>query len=148
MKRGTVEAAVGIFVLIGIVCIAYLTIRLGRMEFFAGKHYIIEAKFQSVGGLKSGSSVQMAGVPVGKVERIYLDKDLMVAVVKMRIQNEIALGDDTIASVKTSGLIGDKYINLTPGGSEDLLEPGDVIVETESALDIEALISKYVFGNV
>jgi phospholipid/cholesterol/gamma-HCH transport system substrate-binding protein len=148
MKRGTVEAAVGIFVLIGIVCIAYLTIRLGRMEFFADSHYVIEAKFQSVGGLKSGSSVQMAGVPVGKVEQIYLDKDLMVAVVRMKIQNEVGLADDTIASVKTSGLIGDKYINLTPGGSEDLLNPGDVIVETESALDIEELISKYVFGNI
>jgi len=68
--------------------------------------------------------------------------------VEMKIQNEVHLSDDVMASVKTSGLIGDKYIKLMPGGSEDMLKPGDMIVDTESALDIEELVSKYVFGGV
>lgn len=148
MKRGSVELAVGVFVLIGIICIAYLTIRLGRMEIFGDEHYVLEARFQNIAGLKTGSSVQMAGVGIGKVERIYLDQERFVAIVTMKINKGIALSDDTIASVKTSGLIGDKYIKITPGGSEEMLGPGDMITETESALDIEELISKYVFGGV
>lgn len=148
MKRGAIETAVGGFVLIGIICIAYLTVRLGRMELFGDAHYVLEARFQSVTGLKTGSNVEMSGVTIGKVDRIYLDPERLVAVVRMKIQEEVRLSDDTIASVKTSGLIGDKFIMITPGGSEDMLGPGDMISETESALDIEELISKYVFGGV
>ncbi len=148
MKRGAIETAVGGFVLIGIICIGYLTVRLGRMELFGDAHYALEARFQSVSGLKTGSNVEMSGVAIGKVDRIYLDPERLVAVVRLKIQDELRLSDDTIASVKTSGLIGDKFIMLTPGGSEDMLEPGDMISETESAVDIEALISKYVFGDV
>jgi phospholipid/cholesterol/gamma-HCH transport system substrate-binding protein len=90
----------------------------------------------------------MAGVQIGHIAAISLDLEKQVAVVEMKIQNEVVLTDDVIASVKTAGLIGDKYIKLSPGGSDVILKPGDLITETESALDLEELVSKYVFGGV
>jgi phospholipid/cholesterol/gamma-HCH transport system substrate-binding protein len=101
-----------------------------------------------VAGLKAGAEVVVAGVPIGQVDEIRLDPERMVAVVQMKIQKAIELTDDSIASVKTAGLIGDKYIRISPGGSPIVLEPGDQIIETESAVDLEDLISKYVFGDV
>ena len=148
MKTTAVETAVGIFVIIGIVCIGYLTIKLGKMEWFGNDQYAVFARFQSISGLKAGASVEMAGVEIGKVESISLDPVRQVAVVKLRIQNGVELTEDVIASVKTAGMIGDKFIKLTPGGSEIIIKPGDTITETESAVDLEDLISKYVFGDV
>lgn len=148
MSQRTVEITVGIFVLIGIACVGYLTIKLGKMEIIGGNYYLLSARFQSVSGLKNGSQVEMAGVQIGNVDRIYLDPERQVAVVDMNIRNGIELSEDVIASIKTSGLIGDKYVKLTPGIAEDMLQPGEMITQTESAIDIEELISKYVFGGV
>ncbi len=148
MKRSTIDIAVGLFVLIGILCIGYLAIRLGKMEVLGSDDYALYARFESVSGLKAGASIEMAGVPIGHVDSITLDTERQVAVVKMKIQKEIIFTDDVIVSVKTAGLIGDKYIKVSPGGSEDRLKPGDMITETESAVDLEELISKYVFGGV
>jgi len=139
---------VGIFVFIGLLCTAYLTIRLGKLDWFGQGGYHLTARFDSVSGLKPGAFIEMAGVQVGEVESIRLDPEDQVAVVKMMIHSYIKLTDDVIASIKTSGLIGDKYIKLSPGGSDIILKDGDVIYETESAVDLEALISKYVFGDV
>lgn len=148
MKRSTVEISVGIFVLIGILCVGYLTVKLGKMEWFGEGYYPVNARFTSVTGLKTGTEVQMAGVSVGRVAKIALDPDLKIAVVTLNIRQDLELAEDVIASVKTAGLIGDKYVSLAPGGAMDMLKPGDTIVETESALDIEELVSKYVFGSV
>jgi len=148
MNKTSVEIAVGIFVFIGILCIGYLTIRLGKMELIGGNHYVLNARFESVAGLKPGDQVEIAGVSVGQVDGIDLDPVDQTALVKLKIMNDIELSDDAIASVKTSGLIGDKYINITPGGSEETLRPGDTLFETESALDLEELVSKYVFGDI
>lgn len=148
MNRSLVEIGVGIFVLIGIICVGYLTVRLGKMEWFGVDYYSVSAQFQSISGLNNGASVEVAGVQIGKVGSISLDKEEMTAVVKMRIQKGVVLTDDVIASIKTAGLIGDKYIKLTPGGSDEILNSGDTIIETESAIDLEELISKYVFGGV
>ena len=148
MNRSLVEIAVGIFVLIGIICVGYLTVRLGKMEWFGEDYYSVSAQFQSISGLNTGASVEVAGVQIGKVDTISLDKEEMVAVVKMKIQKGVVLTDDVIASIKTAGLIGDKYIQLTPGGSDEILNSGDTIIETESAIDLEELISKYVFGGI
>jgi len=148
MKKSSVEVSVGIFVLIGIICIGYLTIRLGNLGWFGEQYYPLYARFQSVSGLKSGAQVEIAGVSVGSVGAITLDRKRMIAVVKLDIENGIELTDDVIASVKTEGLIGDKYIKLSPGGSEKVLKPGDYITETESAIDLEEILSKYVFGKV
>ena len=148
MKKNSLETSVGIFVLIGMLCIGYLAIKLGKMELIGNNNYELTARFESVSGLKAGAQVEMAGVPIGQVDSIKLDKDRQVALVKLKIQNGIILTDDVIASVKTSGLIGDKFIKMTPGGSDEILKKGDLITETESSLDIEDLISKYAFGSV
>ncbi len=148
MKKYSQETFVGIFVLIGILCIGYLTIKLGKMQLIGGNFYEIIAKFDSVAGLKPDSSVQMAGVEIGRVTSITLDTNEYVAVVKMKIKKDVPIQEDAIASIKTSGLIGDKYVSIQPGGSDELLKDGGVITDTESAVDIESLISKYVFGNV
>ena len=105
------------------------------------------ARFQSVSGLKSGASVEMAGVQIGQVEEITLDNVTRVAVVRMNITKDIALSDDAIATVSTSGLIGDKFIKISPGGSDLILKPGESITETESSLNLEELVGKYVFGS-
>jgi phospholipid/cholesterol/gamma-HCH transport system substrate-binding protein len=138
---------VGLFMLIGLVCLGYLTVRLGKLEVFSTKGYTVQAKFASVSGLKTGASVEISGVPVGKVKAITLNNKFM-AVVDLLINNGIELTDDSIASIKTSGLIGDKYVSVSVGGSETMLTDGGEISETESSMDIESLISKYVFGGV
>jgi phospholipid/cholesterol/gamma-HCH transport system substrate-binding protein len=148
MKKSSVELGVGIFVLIGLICVAYLTIQLGKMKLLGDDHYYLKARFLSVSGLKAGAQVEIAGVPVGQVDSISLDSKDNVAMVQLKIKKNIVLTDDVIASVKTSGLIGDKYIKLSPGGSDDILEPEDTITDTESALDIEELISRYAFGDI
>ena len=148
MKKSSVEFGVGIFFLIGIICVGYLTVRLGKMQLIGDDNYSLTARFQSVAGLKTGASVQIAGVQIGQVESVHLDYKNFDALVSLKIQKDVILTDDVIASVKTAGLIGDKYIKLSPGGSDQILKPGDLITDTESALDIEELISKYAFGNV
>ena len=148
MNKSTIELIAGIFVLIGIVCIGYLTIRLGKMELLGDNNYLIYARFESVAGLRPGAQVEISGVTVGRVESISLDQKRQMANVEMKINKDVQLNDDAIASVKTSGLIGDKYIMLSLGASEDMLAPGDTIVDTQPAMDVEELVSKYVFGGV
>jgi phospholipid/cholesterol/gamma-HCH transport system substrate-binding protein len=148
MKKGTVETAVGIFFIIGILCVGYLTIKLGKMEWIGSDYYTVNARFQSVSGLKKGAEVVISGVEIGKVDDISLDLDRMEALVRMQIKREVQLRDDVIASVKTAGLIGDRYIRMLPGGSDTIIPPGGLIIETESPIDIEEMIGKYVFGGV
>ncbi len=148
MSKYSKETSVGIFVLIGLLCLGYVTIKLGKMEIFPSDGYTVQARFTSVTGLRVGADVEISGVPVGKVSAITLDQLDGVAVVDIFLRPDITLTEDTIASVKTSGIIGDKYLKLTPGGSMDLLKDGDEITETESPLDIEELISQYIFGKV
>jgi phospholipid/cholesterol/gamma-HCH transport system substrate-binding protein len=147
MKKSSIETSVGIFMFIGLVCIGYLTIHLGKIGWITDNHYTVYARFESVSGLKPGAAVEMAGVQIGQIDTISIEPDRQDAKVKMEIQKEIILTDDVIASVKTAGLIGDKYIMLSPGGSNRILKDGDLITETESAVDLESLISKYVFGS-
>ncbi len=142
------EVFVGIFVLIGLLCTAYLTVKLGRMEVFGSNGYELQARFNSVAGLRVGASVEVAGVQVGRVAVIKLDNMSSQAIVTLYLDNQLKFTDDTIASIKTSGLIGDKFISLSPGGSDILLEAGDEISDTESAVDLESLISKFAFGGV
>lgn len=148
MKRSKVETATGIFVLIGILCVVYLAVRLGKMELVGGNYYTVYANFQSASGMTLGAKVEMAGVQIGSVDDISLDQKRTVAVVRMKIKQGLTLSEDAIASIKTSGLIGDKYIKISQGGSDVFLKPGGSFTETESAIDLEELISKYVFGKV
>ena len=122
VKKRSVETSVGVFVLIGLLCVGYLTVKLGKMEWIGDNHYSVYARFQSVSGLKAGANVEMAGVQIGQIDSIYLDQERQIAEVKLKIRNNILLTDDVIASVKTAGLIGDKYIMLLPGVSDQELK--------------------------
>ena len=146
MKRFNLEMSVGVFMVVGLLAIAYLTLNLGGLEIFGGNYYKVHASFSSISGLKSGARVEIAGVQVGKVSRISLVEDQ--AKVELSLKPEVKIGSDVFASIKTQGIIGDKFVQLTPGAEEDFLKDGDEITETESAVDLEALISKYVFGKV
>ena len=148
MKRTAIEFFVGLFVLIGILCIGYLSIQLGKMKLGGDDSYILTAKFISVTGLAEGARIEMAGVQVGQVKSIVLNQEDNRAVVTLEVNHGIVLDEEVTASVKTSGLIGDKYIRLSLGAGEEVLVDGDVVEETESTIDIEELISKYVFGGV
>lgn len=148
MKKYALETYVGIFVLIGLICVGYLTVKLGKFEVLGGDYYSLKARFSSVSGLKPGSSVEMAGVQIGTVDKIWIHTELQVAEVELKIRKDIVLSEDTIASIKTNGLIGDKYVRMMPGGSDEVLGDGDRIMETESAIDLEELISQYIFGKV
>jgi len=148
MKRYAMETTAGIFVVIGLLCIAYMTVKLGHVSFLVEKTYPLSAKFTTVSGLRDGSPVDMLGIEVGRVERITMDQKDQMAVVEMRIKEGIQVYRDAIASIKTEGLIGDKYLSLEPGGAEELLKPGGTITETQPAVDIVELIGKYAFGEV
>lgn len=146
MKKYSLELTVGIFVMVGLLCLGYVTVKLGKMEIFADKGYTVSANFSSITGLRVGASVEIAGVPVGKVSRIQLTPAYL-AKVDLLLDSDISLTDDAIASIKTSGIIGDKYVSISQGAG-DHLNAGEEIFDTESAVDLEALISKYVFGDV
>jgi phospholipid/cholesterol/gamma-HCH transport system substrate-binding protein len=145
MRKLGVETAVGLFLVVGILCLGYLSIRLGKLELVGGDDVPVTAEFSTVAGLKQGANVEIAGVEVGKVDSIDI-RDYK-AVVRMRVRRGIRLQEDTIASVRTRGLIGDKYINLSPGASDRLIPPGGKIRETESAVDLEGLIGQFIHGS-
>jgi phospholipid/cholesterol/gamma-HCH transport system substrate-binding protein len=146
MRKFDLELAVGLFVLAGILCLGYLSIKLAKMEVLGGDGYEIYAIFTNTGGLKEGASVVIAGVEVGRVKAITIDN--YEAKVAFTLRKDLKIQEDAIASVKTKGLIGEKYIQISPGGSEKIIPPGGSILETEPAVDIEQLISNYVFGKL
>ena len=137
------EITVGIFMVVGIFCLVYLSLTLGKVSLFSSGNMSATAVFDSITGLRAGASVEIAGVRVGKVTKIHLDDDM--AVVALSIYEGVEMTDDTMASIRTKGIIGEKYIKLTPGGSDEYIEDGGSIVDTESAISMEELISKYIF---
>jgi phospholipid/cholesterol/gamma-HCH transport system substrate-binding protein len=146
MEKAKLELVVGIFVLAGIACLAYLSIKLGKLELIGGDVYEVVAQFDTATGLKAGASIEIAGVEVGRVKDITLRDDR--AAVSLAVNNRVQLYSDTIASIKTRGIIGEKFLALSPGGGGDPLKPGDTIRDTESGLDLEELVSQYVHGKV
>ncbi|MFO7986921.1 MAG: outer membrane lipid asymmetry maintenance protein MlaD [Desulfatiglandaceae bacterium] len=146
MKKFDLELAVGVFMIVGIVCLGYLSIKLGKMELLGGEGYQIQAIFSNSGGLKTGSSVVIAGVEVGRVRQVALD-DYQARVV-LYLPSDIKVQEDAIASIKTKGLIGEKYVEISPGGAEKIIPPNGRIRDTEPAIDFEELISSYVFGEI
>jgi phospholipid/cholesterol/gamma-HCH transport system substrate-binding protein len=147
MNKRKIEFYVGLFVIIGIFCTGYLFIVLGELSLFGDKRYPVHAFFTSVSGLKTGARIEMAGVEIGSVATVSIDKERLLARVGFRINENIELSEDIIASVKTSGIIGQKYIDILPGGSDIMLEPGEEIFNTESSLDIESLVRKFIFNK-
>jgi phospholipid/cholesterol/gamma-HCH transport system substrate-binding protein len=140
------ELGVGLFMVAGVVALAYLSVNLGRVDILGQRGYVVYADFPSVGGLKSGAAVEIAGVSVGRVQSIGL-KDYQ-ARVTLRIDPDVKLQTDAIVSIKTKGLIGEKFVLISPGGSDKIVPAGGRLTEVEAPVDIEELISKYVFGKV
>ncbi len=145
MRRMDLEVVVGIFLLMGIFALGYISVRLGKMEVFGLGGYVVYADFPTVGGLKEGAAVEIAGVGVGRVQDIALVN--YRARITLLINNGIELQEDTIASVRTKGLIGEKYVLLSPGGSDEIIAPGDKIREVEPPLDLEEMIGSLIFGK-
>lgn len=146
MRRFNLELAVGFFLLIGILALAYISINLGRLELFGDKWYRVYAYFDRAGAVRKGTVVEIAGVGVGVVDAVELED--YRAKLTLRIRKEVRLQEDAIASIRTKGLIGEKYVMITPGASERLIKPGGVIRETESAVEIEELLMKYAIGKI
>src|SRR5437879_13645014 len=146
MERTRANIAVGIFGMLGILGLAYLSISLGQISFLSGRGYTVTVDFPSVGGLKAGSTVEIAGVEIGRVQSIGL-ADYQARVI-LRVQSGIKLQEDSIASIKPKGLIGEKYVRISPGGSDKIIPPGGKIREVEAPVDFEELLSKYIFGKV
>lgn len=142
----TVETGVGLFILVGLVCVAYLSLNLGDVRVLGGADYTVYAKFSNVSGLKKKAAVTMAGVEIGRVEDIRLQDG--AAVVALRITKNVKLEEDAIASIKTMGIIGDKYIAISAGASEEWIPPDGWIRETQPPLDVEELVGKFVFGTM
>ena len=146
MVYKTSEIIVGLFVLLGIACLGYLAIKLGKLEILSDSGYTVYADFPTVAGLKRGDPVEIAGVKVGRVESMGLADDRARLV--LRVDDGIKLQEDVIASVRARGLIGDKFVLVSPGASDKIIPPGGRIRETESPPDIPDLIGKLVGGDL
>ncbi len=146
MKKTYLEFVVGLFLAIGIGCLAWMSIKLARKEFFARNGYEVQAAFCNGSGLRRGTPVVIAGVEIGRVASVGLED--YEAKARIVIQQGVVLQTDTIASIKTKGLIGEKYIELTPGASDKTIKPGGVIRETQPPMDLEGLIAKYIQGSL
>jgi phospholipid/cholesterol/gamma-HCH transport system substrate-binding protein len=140
------EIGVGLFMVAGILALAYLSVNLGNVDILGRQGYVVYADFPTVGGLQSGAAVEIAGVSVGRVQSISLRE--YQARVALRIDDAVQIQDDAIVSIKTKGLIGEKFVQINPGGSEKVVSPGGRLTEVEAPVDLEELISKYVFGKV
>ena len=147
MGNTRIEIGVGLFILLGLGCLGYLAITLGDLDLFGAQRYELSARFTSSSGLKQGAYVEVGGVRVGKVGDIELDYASYEAVVHLELDPALALQEDSIASIRTEGIIGDKFVKITPGGSETMLESGGEIMETEASISLEELISKYIFES-
>jgi len=144
MRQHTVEVIVGVFVVIGLAAMAYIAVSFGNMGFLNQGTYSLNAEFDSTSGLRSGARVEIAGVDIGSVGSISL-KDYL-SNVELKIHGGVKIPADSIAAVRTNGLIGEKLIKIVPGGAEEALENGDTIDDTESSVSLEELISKYIFS--
>lgn len=147
MKKYSIETAVGIFVVVGLICVGYMTVKFGKVSFFRQDTYPLYARFASVSALRSGSTIEIYGVEVGSVTSLSIDNDRQMAVVGMAIKKGMKVYDDASATIKSSGLIGDKYVKIDPGGAGEELKPGGMITQTSVPADIEDLIGKYAFGD-
>jgi phospholipid/cholesterol/gamma-HCH transport system substrate-binding protein len=148
MKKSIQESVAGSFVLLGIALILYMSITLGNLNIMNKDTYQLYAKFTTVNGLRTGNPIEMHGIKIGEVKSFTLDQENQMAVAALEIDKTITIYADAIASIKTSGLIGDRFVNIDPGGLETKLTSGEYIIDTVSPLDITELIGKVAFGSI
>ncbi len=148
MKKYSRETTVGIFVVLGLLCVGFMTVKLGKVSLFGDSAYPLYARFASISGLRVGSSVEMYGFQVGSVTSLGIDQERQAGVVGMKLNKGTKVYDDAAATIKSAGLIGDKYVKIDPGGAGVVLKPQGIITQTSVPADIEDLIGKYAFGDV
>jgi len=141
-----IEIAVGIFVFIGIAAMFYMALRLGEVGGLGASGYTVTAAFDDIGGVRAGADVMIAGVVVGRVDDVRLNKEDQASLT-LRIHDDIKITSDAIASIRTKGIIGDRFVRISQGGDDTYLANGDVVEETESAINMEDLVAKYVFSG-
>ena len=147
MKNINTELVIGLFMIAGFLAFSYLSLQMGEFSVFnLEKNYSLEAEFENVSGLKVGAGIEIAGVNIGKVAKVGLGEQGL-ATVDMLINQDVKITVDAIASIRTQGFIGDKYIKIIQGADEEMLGEGGVIFDTESAIDFEELVSKYIFQS-
>jgi phospholipid/cholesterol/gamma-HCH transport system substrate-binding protein len=147
MKKYPMETVVGVFVLIGLICVGYMTVKLGKISLFGGDTYPLKARFGSVSGLRVGSAVEIYGIEVGSVMHLSIDAERQMGIVDIKVNKGVTVYDDAAATIKSAGLIGDKYVKIDPGEAGEPLKPGGTITQTSVPADIEDLIGKYAFGD-
>jgi phospholipid/cholesterol/gamma-HCH transport system substrate-binding protein len=145
--RSKTELVVGVFLLLGLVAVSWLAIRLGDISMLGKERYHVVARFTSASGLRTGAYVEAGGVRIGLVDRIEFDPERYQAVVTLAIDPDVPISEDAVASIRTAGIIGDKFVKITPGGADRALEDGEEILDTEPSINLEELISKYIFES-
>ncbi len=148
-KQRGLEVLVGAFMAAGLVALFFLAMKVSNLSAAGdGTGYVLTARFANIGSLKARAPVTMAGVRVGRVEQVQFDKSTYEAVVTLRIDRSVdSIPDDTFANVFTAGLLGEQYVGLEAGGSEDYLKDGDEIEHTQSALVLEQMIGQFLFSK-
>ncbi len=141
-----VEISVGLFVFLGLLSIGWLALKIGQVGGLGASGYTLTADFDDVGGVRNGSDIMMAGVIIGRVEKVVLTNSDHASVI-LRIHDGVRIAEDSDALIRTKGIIGDRYIRITQGEEDSFLKAGDEIEETQSAINIEDLISKYIFSG-
>ncbi|MDD5181110.1 MAG: outer membrane lipid asymmetry maintenance protein MlaD [Gallionellaceae bacterium] len=148
MERTTLDLWVGAFVVAGIGALVVLAMKVGNLSTYnVSESYQLQAYFDNIGGLKSQASIKSAGVLVGRVTEVRLDTDSYKARVTMNIDKRYQFPKDTFANILTSGLLGEQYIGLMPGGDTETLKNGEIIKKTQSAMVLEDLIGKFIYSK-
>ncbi|MFK5952255.1 MAG: MlaD family protein [Desulfobacterium sp.] len=148
MKKNVYESIAGMFVFVGLIVLVYMTVSLGNISLFDDNFMVLKARFNTVTGLRVGNPIEMYGIEIGHVGELTIDDEIQMAMATLNIQKSAQIYSDAIASIKTAGLIGDKFISIDPGGSGKILDHNDIIINTESPVDLNDLIGKYAFGSV
>lgn len=143
----SIEISVGAFIALGLLSLAYLALNLGELDLGDDQSMPLSARFTSSSGLREGAHVEVGGVRVGSVRKISLDPKTYEALVEMRIRRTVRLQVDSIASIRTSGIVGDKFVKIAPGGATEFIAPGGEVLETEASINLEELLSKYIFST-
>ncbi len=148
MQRKSLDIWVGLFVLLGALAVMFLALKVGNMSSMSfGPSYTVIARFDNIGGLKPRAPVKSAGVVVGRVESIVFNDKTFQAQVTLRLQGEVKFPKDSSAKILTSGLLGEQYIGIEPGGDDKNFAEGDRIKSTQSAIVLENLISQFLFSK-
>jgi len=148
MNRAAIDLWVGIFVAIGLAALLFLALKVGNLSASdVGETYVLEARFDNIGGLKVRAPVKSAGVVVGRVGEIRFDAENYVALVSLRIDRRYRFPRDTFATINTSGLLGEQYVGLDVGGETEMLKDGETLKKTQSAMVLEKLIGQFMFNK-